>query len=600
MKRLLLLACLPLLLFTISAEAAVRTFNLSSYGILPSTSTLDMSSRLRAALTDIRSKVSPSDTVIVNFKKGKYAFHSADGEPAELYISNHDQGQPKRVGIILEGWNNLTFDGKGSEFLFYGRMLPLALIGSDNCTLKDFSIDFPQPQIAQVEIVENRGEGGMVFRPAPWVSWRMSSKGYFENYGEGWALTPSSGIAFDSKTRHIVYNTGDLAINTKGFSDLGNGRLLAPNWIDKRLTAGTVVAMRSWERPAPGMFLDHCNNTAIQKATVHFAEGMGLLAQRCDGITLNKFGVKLRGKKDPRYFTTQADATHFSQCKGLIRSEDGLYEGMMDDAINVHGIYLKVTKRIDSRTLQCSYMHEQSWGFAWGDKGDTVSFVRSATMDTLGEINVIKSIEPVGGNVVTAAKSFVISFEKPLPRSVGSKEGYGIENLSWTPSVIFKGNTVRNNRARGALFSSPRTTVCEDNVFDHTSGTAILLCGDCNGWYESGAVRSLVIRRNEFINSLTNMFQFTNAVISIYPEVPSLDKQRGYFHGAGKGSILIEDNLFKTFDAPLLYAKSVRGLTFRNNRVERNSEYAPFHWNKEQILLERCVDADVEKAKEVK
>ena len=113
-------------------------------------------------------------------------------------------------------------------------------------------------------------------------------------------------------------------------------------------------------------------------------------------------------------------------------------------------------------------------------------------------------------------------------------------------------------------------------------------------------MRSLVIRRNEFINSLTNMFQFTNAVISIYPEVPSLDKQRGYFHGAGKGSIFIEDNLFKTFDAPLLYAKSVSGLTFRNNRVERNSEYPPFHWNKEQILLERCVDAEVEKAKEVK
>lgn len=589
---------LSLLACAIVANATVRTYQLASYGILPSMTAQDMSSRLRAALNEIRSKVNPSDTVIVKFKKGKYAFHASDAEEAELYISNHDQGQPKRVGIILEGWSNLVLDGQGSEFLFYGRMLPVALIGSDNCSLQDFSIDFPHPQIAQVKIIENRGDSGIVFEPAPWVDWRKNSKGYFENYGEGWSVTPATGIAFEAKSRHIVYNTSDLGINTKGFQDLGKGKLLAPNWKDNRLPAGTIVAMRSWERPAPGIFLDHCRNTVIYKSTVHYAEGMGLLAQRCDGVSLQKFGVKLRGKRDPRYFTTQADATHFSQCKGEVFSEEGLYESMMDDAINVHGIYLKVTKRINSRTLQCSYMHGQTWGFAWGDKGDTVSFVRSSTMDTIGGYNIIKSIEPLKGDVVTGTKSFVITFEKNIPASINSKEGFGVENLSWTPSVWFTHNTIRNNRARGALFSSPRRTWCEDNVFDHTSGTAILLCGDCNGWYESGAVHSLVIRHNKFINSLTNMFQFTNAVISIYPEVPKLDKQQGYFHGGKEGSILIEDNFFETFDNPLLYAKSVKGLTFRNNHVKRNHDYPAFHWNKKQILLEHCVDCDISEARE--
>ena len=85
-----------------------------------------------------------------------------------------------------------------------------------------------------------------------------------------------------------------------------------------------------------------------------------------ENITLDKFSVCLRGKDDPRYFTTQADATHFSGCKGLIRSVGGLYEGMMDDAINVHGTYLKVQKRIDDKTLVGEYMHGQSYGFEWG------------------------------------------------------------------------------------------------------------------------------------------------------------------------------------------------------------------------------------------
>ena len=47
-------------------------------------------------------------------------------------------------------------------------------------------------------------------------------------------------------------------------------------------------------------------------------------------------------------------------CK--IVSCNGLYEGMMDDAINVHGTYLKVVKRVDDRTLVGRYMHGQSWG----------------------------------------------------------------------------------------------------------------------------------------------------------------------------------------------------------------------------------------------
>ena len=87
-------------------------------------------------------------------------------------------------------------------------------------------------------------------------------------------------------------------------------------------------------------------------------------------------------------------------------------------------------------------------------------------------------------------------------------------------SVFCLGNTIRNNRARGTLFSTPRRTIVENNLFDHTSGTAILLCGDCNGWYETGACRDVIIRNNRFVNSLTNMFQFTEAVISIYPEIP--------------------------------------------------------------------------------
>jgi hypothetical protein len=90
------------------------------------------------------------------------------------------------------------------------------------------------------------------------------------------------------------------------------------------------------------------------------------------------------------------------------------------------------------------------------------------------------------------------------------------------------------------------------------------------------------------------MFQFTNAVISIYPEIPNLKAQQKYFHG-GKGTkgVVITDNVFETFDAPIVYAKSIDGLTFKNNTIIQNNDFKPFHWNKHRFLFERAINVKI-------
>ena len=582
-----LLIALLTLLATTPVQAKKTVINLSDpqYNFLPDNGRYDNASRLYDIITEVRSEAD-GDDIIIRFKKGRYDFYPSDAQRREYYVSNHDQDQPKVIGICLEGFNGITMDGGGAEFIFHGQMLPVAVINSSDVVLKDFSIDFDNPHIAQVEILENHGEGGMTFIAEPWVKCRVGDNGYFETYGEGWRYHQNTGIAFEKESRHIVYNTSDLWIDTKEVQETGERTFHAPHWRDARLLPGAKIAMRTWKRPAPGIFLDRCIDTYIHNVNIHYAEGMGLLAQLCTDIRLHKFNVCLRDN-DTRYFTTQADATHFSQCKGMIRSKHGLYEGMMDDAINVHGIYLKIHERLDDNTIRCRFEHQQAWGFDWGFAGDSVGFIKAKTMEELDHRNIIKEIMPHDKDVITGCHEFIIVFEKTLPLDINDTTTLGIENLSWTPQVIFSNNIIRNNRARGALFSSPLKTVCENNIFDHTSGSAILLCGDCNGWYESGAVRDLTIRKNIFINALTNMFQFTNAVISIYPEIPSLEEQKKYFHGGKKDAIIIEKNHFITFDKPLLYAKSVDGLIYRKNKVTRNNDYKAFHWNQQETLFEK-------------
>ncbi len=580
------------LVLSCTTLSAQKVYEISAFG-LKANSSKNASPVLQKALAKIKAEYKEGEKVILRFPEGRYEFHEKGAAVREYYISNHDQTNPKKVGIALEDMKNLTLDGQGSEFVFHGRMLPVSLLRSENCLLKNFSIDFENPHIAQVKIVENDPQDGIVFEPAPWVDYRIAKDSIFEAYGEGWTMRHSWGIAFDGDTKHLVYNTSDIGCPTKGASEVAPRRIHAPGWKDARLVPGTVVAMRGWGRPTPGIFLSHDVNTTIENVKVHYAEGMGLLAQLCENITLEKFGVCLKGDADPRYFTTQADATHFSGCKGKIVSCNGLYEGMMDDAINVHGTYLKVVKRVDDRTLVGRYMHGQSWGFEWGCPGDEVQFIRSNTMELVGKQNKIISIRPYDKEQTEGAREFLITFQEPVDQVINEQSGFGIENLTWTPEVLFSGNVIRNNRARGSLFSTPRKTIVENNLFDHTSGAAILLCGDCNGWFETGTCRHVIIRKNRFVNALTNLFQFTNAVISIYPEIPDLKGQQQYFHGGPEGGIVIEDNEFETFDAPILYAKSVDGLVFRNNTIKLNTEYKPFHPNRNRFWLERVTNVTI-------
>ena len=599
MKKTIHLCLMALVCCALPALAENRVYKAADLGLVPNTGK-SMSAQMQKAIATIRTEMKKGDKATLVLEKGRYDFHPQDAATRNYYVSNHDQPQPRPVGVPLEDLHDFVLDGQGAELVFHGRMMPMSLVRSTDCTLKDFSIDFANPQISQIAIVESSAEKGITFKPAPWVKYRISDKGDFITYGDGWSFRHQYAIAFEGDTRHIVYNTADMYCPIANVKEVGEGLLNAPGWKDSRLKPGTVLALRSWERPSPGLFVTHCKDTKLHNIKMHYAEGMGLLAQMSENIDLDGFSVCLKGDNDARYFTTQADATHFSGCKGKITSVNALYEGMMDDAINVHGTYLKVVKRVDDYTLEGRYMHSQAYGFDWGYKGDKVQFVRSATMELLDGENEVVEITPLDATVkeqgtgMDGAKTFRIRFKKPVPGEISEKAGYGIENLTWTPEVYFANNTIRNNRARGTLFSTPKKVVVENNLFDHTSGCAILLCGDCNGWFETGACRDVTIRKNRFINALTSQFQFTNAVISIYPEIPNLDGQKRLFHGGKKTADRIEDNVFETFDAPILYAKRIDGLLYRNTKVVKNTDYKPFHWNKDQFLLQRVNNVEIE------
>ena len=178
-------------------------------------------------------------------------FHEKGAAVREYYISNHEPNESQESRYRIRGHEESDIRRARFRICISRQDVACFLVAFRNCLLKNFSIDFENPHIAQVKIVENDPQDGIVFEPAPWVDYRIAKDSIFEAYGEGWTMRHSWGIAFDGDTKHLVYNTSDIGCPTKGASEVAPRRIHAPGWKDARLVPGTVVAMRGWGRPTP-------------------------------------------------------------------------------------------------------------------------------------------------------------------------------------------------------------------------------------------------------------------------------------------------------------------------------------------------------------
>jgi hypothetical protein len=94
------------------------------------------------------------------------------------------------------------------------------------------------------------------------------------------------------------------------------------------------------------------------------------------------------------------------------------------------------------------------------------------------------------------------------------KIGQSLENLTWTPSVIIQNCRFERTNTR-ILMTTPRKVVIQNNVFKGTGMYPILIADDAASWYESGAVKDVLIQNNVFENCGYNT---QSGAIAILPE----------------------------------------------------------------------------------
>jgi hypothetical protein len=533
---------------------------------------------VRRALEACRGLEAP----VLVFPKGRYDFWPQHAEERTYFESNTTAVNPKRLAILIEGFAGLTVDGGGSAFVFHDRMQPFTVDRSAGVTIRDLSIDWDIPLSAEAVVEAATGEH---------VDLRIDDRQFphvIENdrlvfVGEGWKSAWWDAMEFDGKTLQVVPGTGDAGCLGAGFKDhraevLEPGRVRLHRRFGRRPAPGNVLVLRHGERDHAGIFVVDSRDVAVENVFLFHSAGLGLLAQFTENLTVRGF----RAVPSParRVLSGHDDGVHVSNCRGLVLIEGSRFHGLMDDPVNVHGTSVRIVGRPAPDRLLCRFVHEQSTGLRWGRPGDRVGFIEHESMRTTGE-GTMASFEPRDRD------TFEIRLEGPAP--TGIVAGDALENLTWSPDVTIRDNDFESNRARGVLVSTPGRVLIERNRFD-SSGSAILIAGDANYWYESGAVRDVTIRGNVFGPAcLSSPYQFGEGIVSILPEIPRPDPAFPFHR-----NIRIEGNEFHPADYPVLYAKSVDGLSFADNRLIRSRVREPVHPRKATLTFEACRRVRVE------
>ena len=506
------------------------------------------------------------ENATILFPKGRYDFWQDFSATSARSFS---------IGIQMENLENVVIDGDSSEFIFHGNMQIANISKCKNITLKNFIVDWDFPFIFEGKYLNSSDE--YIELEFDTEQYRyVIENGLFYLTGEGWKAAPTGYFdLFDRDTKEILYKTHDgnnANVITSRAEELSPGIVRFYGTPNIKPPKGTYTAFMAGRYMTTGINLTGSKDILMKDLTIHHALSHAVVGSRTENITMDNATVKINEKKG-RVTSIIADNSHFLNCKGLIKIINCAHTGAHDDFINVHGSYSKVDSIIGDRSVVTSRLNAET--------GDEIWFVNPEHCQR-SEARTVESIE------LLENRKAKITFSAALPRGTTSADY--MENKTWTPELEIRNcQILKHHRARGILVTTPKKVTIEDNYF-RTAGTAILLEGDMDYWFESGANQDVTIRNNVFENCLTsgcitgNRWEWGEGIITITPSHRPLTDTTEPYHQ----NIRIEHNVFKTFDVPLVHARSVKGLYFRNNEIIRTYAYEPYLWQQSSFLLDGC------------
>ncbi len=542
----------------------------------------DYTPQVRAALES-----HPKGNVTLKFEKGEYDFYPESAAEDFLTLSNNCSGD-RKIAFFINEMKDVRVEGNETDFMFHGRIVPFAVKNSKNVRISGISIDYDYPWTFEGEVLSNDAvKRSFVVRVFPDNKYRIDGDRLLFG-GYDWEYPMGESIVFNPATRRPWYDTS--AYDHGYWSGEMGAREIEPGIVEfTRLSARDVPPVGSiWDdkgpmqlnRSYPGIALLSSKNIEVTDVHVYRSGAMALMAEYSENIKVSRFSTA-QHEGNPRMITSSADATHFVDCKGLVILEDSYFESMLDDATNIHGVYMKVESVLDPHTFTATFGHFQQEGNHFADAGDVLRLVDKTSLQPVGEVRLV-SIDK------SDRCRYVMNVDADLDAIAAEPTRYAVENTARGTDVIIRNCVVRYNRARSLLISTPGDVLIENCDFGSMMA-GIRICGDANYWFESGNTRNVVIRNNKFTDLAINGRE-PQAILQIDPIIPKDARTNEFFY---HDRIVFEGNEVDTFDNQIIYALSVKSLSIKNNKFVDTKTYAPLFPELSVIDVQFCGKVDI-------
>jgi Right handed beta helix region len=497
-------------------------------------------------------------------KDSDAAFAQALGAIAKS--ANETSKAAKRLPIVLNLERNATYritqplqlkeltafelNGNGAQLINTMLGSTLLISHSNHVTIRDLTIDYDPLPFTQGTIVG-------LDRAALQIMVRIDP-GYPDDAKFLATITDGFFKVMDRRTRALKAGARDFL--TPSRIDRVGKKLIKVHlqWSANDvfpsqlpIAIGDVVAINNGY--AHAVVADDCVSTSFVRVKLLAAPGMGILENAGSGGMLLQNvsivpGPRPNGATTDRLVSTNSDGTHFIAVEHGPTIQDCTFANTSDDAVNVHGFYYFVVRKLGPRR----YVLSPKWdvGLLAGDEVETCE---NGTFQSLGRTKILQLTKRQAPELKAAIaqiwKDKSPTTQPDLVYDVELQTDLPLKSADAVTSLtrIGAGTTIRGcsfHACGHVVVKAPNSTV-ENCQFSYSSTIALQSGSDIGFWSESGFAENLVFRNNRFTHSITGANALTDgsgALGAIYIGMSAPEGAKGFQNNFQNRNITIEGN----------------------------------------------------------
>ncbi|MBP5638481.1 MAG: hypothetical protein J6X55_03320 [Victivallales bacterium] len=447
------------------------------------------------AIVEACGKIHPN--TLISFEKGIYHF-TKDGAHEKDIRGIHIMPGLKQVVFDLDHVENLTIDGNGSEFMFDDILFPFAMIHCRNITLRNFTIDFSFSRYCQGEVVQSDESGFELAIDSSHFSAEVDAGGH--------VIFHSRDLSVSTEDRAILIGNAIFGRSPWDYVFAGDTQQSKENLPTSYIETDAVATPRGMrfnyrEQSRRLVFplgdnLIFCyeprknvnilsymgENIHLENVAMYRGGGMGVVIARTRDFYADNVSIQVRpGRNECR--STTADGFFLVQNDGAVSLRNCLISHTLDDALNIHGSYHKVSE-VSGNVIIFDVGYNAHRGFMSYEPQDRLTVSDRETHCFKASFTVLKA------DMLPDER---IRLELDGDCSAISVDDI-VENDSRVPKFIFENNKVVC--CPHLRISDNGPIVIRHNTFDRIN--CILVIDLLKYWYEAGAVNGMVIEDNLF------------------------------------------------------------------------------------------------------